>query len=108
MSEFRMYLRDKHKQPHGIILANKVDDKIHVGWSVCNKKDKWNRAVGVMIAESRSGATKYYNMQFEKYCELAPQKVRENMPRFIDRAKRYFKVSGDALPVYLKTFYGEE
>jgi tagatose-1,6-bisphosphate aldolase len=53
-----------------------------------------------MIAEARSLSCKYRFMNLNAFITSAPQKVREAMPRFIDKAIHYFKVGENALPVY--------
>ncbi len=52
------YLRRKNKHPRGIVIA--LDSK-HIGWSLCNPRDKWNRQRARMIAEARAKKGKHIN-----------------------------------------------
>jgi hypothetical protein len=41
----------KDKTPIGVIVAV---DKNKIGLSLCNKKDKWNKKLGIQIAKGRA------------------------------------------------------
>jgi len=45
------YTRDKNGHRNGVVVA--VDHGV-VGWSKCNKKDKFNKELGLRIAEGRA------------------------------------------------------
>ena len=49
------YIRDCQRRPYGVIVAL---DKEHIGMSLCNKKDKWDRELGLEIAAGRAGLNK--------------------------------------------------
>lgn len=47
------YIRNKKRKPIGVII---MDDEYSIGWSLCNKKDKWDRVYGIKKAYYRLGA----------------------------------------------------
>jgi len=46
------YVRDHGNNKIGIVIA----DGDQVGWSLCSRKDKWNRKLGILIATNRMNA----------------------------------------------------
>ena len=49
------YVRDNKRRPIGVVVAT---GKYKVGWSLCDKKDKWNKKVGVALAAGRASLPK--------------------------------------------------
>lgn len=47
------YVRDKKGRPFGVVVAT---GRNLIGWSKCNKSDKWNRELGLKIAANRSSS----------------------------------------------------
>jgi hypothetical protein len=83
------YVRNKNHQRIGVLVAMKVediDDKTHVvvGWSKCNRKDRFNSDSGKELAIRRIGTG--------RTTVAIPRGVREHLAKFTDRAKRYFKI----------------
>jgi hypothetical protein len=53
-------IRDENKQPRGIAVAVKNNNKIDYGFSLINPKaDRWNKALGTEIAVYRALADSY-------------------------------------------------
>lgn len=73
------YVRDDHYKPIGVIIATGRDK---IGYSLCNKKDKWNRETGKRIAFGRAekGSTIWI-----------PNSVKHDYDKMMIRAKKYFK-----------------
>ena len=47
---YKQYLRDKNNNPIGLVIVSK--DR-HVGWSKCNKLDKFDKRIANIIAMNR-------------------------------------------------------
>ena len=45
------YMKDKYGHRKGVVCAT---SKIGIGWSLCNKKDRFNRDFALKIAEGRA------------------------------------------------------
>ena len=75
------YVRDRNGHPLGVVVALGKKD---VGWSLCNKKDKFDKEFGLMIAKGRAIKTKTKH-------KFIPKTVLPYIHKMEDRAKRYFK-----------------
>lgn len=84
----KQYIRDKKNNPIGILLATKKDNVIHIGWSLCSKKDKFNKEKGMTIALGRMMF--YYIPQPGLIPFGIPNSIQENVAYIADRANRYF------------------
>jgi ABC-type xylose transport system substrate-binding protein len=85
----KKYIRDPEtKQPRGIAVAVKTDDKINYGFSLINPKaDKWNKKIGTAIAVNRAMSDQY-NLPAVKDREQVVLDAFENLQ---NRAVKYFK-----------------
>ena len=73
------YVRDSKRQPVGVGVAI---GKYKVGWSLCDRKDKWNKEIGVALAAGRAALPK----------NLVPaQTVFEAVTRMKRRAVEFYK-----------------
>jgi hypothetical protein len=88
-SELIQYIRDKNNAPLGVVVAQKRDNVIYYGYSLRNKKDKWNREVGIKIAIARANADSYVLPSSVKLTTL----VLNALSDLNKRAIRYFKDS---------------
>lgn len=84
----------KETQPRhkiGVMVADVVDGEVRAGWSLANRKDKFDQKRGTEIAMGRlqHGTS-----------ELVPDSIRLEYEYYVDRANRYFK---DAQPLVLET-----
>lgn len=78
------FVRDNHGDPRGIVVAQSIDDKIHIGWSFVNKKsgDKFNKERGLQIAIGR----------IEKNTNsVIPRDVNVVVDIIANRSRAYFK-----------------
>jgi|694.fasta_scaffold06007_7 hypothetical protein len=84
------YLRNKKRVPYGVLVAVKDENILHrgyaFGYSLCNKKDKFNKAMALKVALGRA------NVDGMKANDNPPHDVRRAAPSFFDRCKKYYKV----------------
>lgn len=80
----------------GIMLADKVEGKLRIGYSAVNylKGDVFNKEFGLRIARGRMSKSRV----------LVKDKLAETIVVFADRAKKYFQ---DAEPDYKIVTYSE-
>jgi len=92
MGNLIQYIR-KNKTPTGIVIAT---GKNKIGWSLLNKKDKWNKHIGLEIAKGRANKNVLW---FNSYgadlsAEENPRLFKDLLPALVkmeQRAKKYFK-----------------
>jgi hypothetical protein len=83
-ASIRQYIRNSKGNPRGVILAIKrPDGTVGFGWSLCNRKDSYNKDFGYGIALRR--ATEGSNAAL-------PRPVEKLKADFFDRAGKYFRV----------------
>ncbi len=75
--------RGKNNQPVGVMVAEKIDGKIHIGWSITHKRDTYNKQKGELIAANR---LKAYTGELKVPSHMLP-----DMLIFIDRCQFYFR-----------------
>ena len=73
------YVRDERGKRVGVVVAT---GKTNVGWSLCHRTDRWDRAKALTIAEGRAinGSSK----------EI-PHTVQYDFDCMVDRASRFYK-----------------
>lgn len=79
------YLRNKKGVPYGVLVAVKnPDSRYRVGYSVCNRKDRFSKQRALEIAIGRA----------EVCSDLGPtpHDVAKNLGNFKDRCDKYYKV----------------
>lgn len=99
------YIRNKKNEKIGILVADIIDNDVHIAYSICNKKDKFNKQYGKEITTNRmnthntphidnvdvSSLNLYETLPYKllqnhrKYCNIS------NIEHFINRCSRYFK-----------------
>lgn len=88
----KTYVRGRKKQPVGVLVAIKNDNKVHIGWSKCNiKLDRFDRQFGFYLAAVRSLSKKI--VLKGKTCqhkEILPTTVQKYLPKFVERANKFF------------------
>jgi hypothetical protein len=77
------YIR-KNKTPIGVMVAIKTADGFRFGYSLCNRKDKFNKEMALKIAFGRAESHENY--------EVVPHVIAKNHDEFIDRCNRYYKI----------------
>lgn len=81
------YIRNKKRIPIGVITAVKSECEygFNMGYSLCNKKDRFNKKMALKIALGRANVVN--DVQ-----EVFPHEVRKMISSFVDRCKKYYKV----------------
>lgn len=80
------YVRDKKRIPYGVIVAVKNSQGFTVGYSQCNKKDRFNKRMALKIAISRATDTGW------NACHgVDPHAIDKMIPAFVERCKKYYK-----------------
>lgn len=74
------YLRDKNGSPVGVVVALGKED---IGWSLCNKRDRFNKQRALEIAVGRS-----YKRNIS---DTKPVTILPLFNKVYARAQRYFK-----------------
>jgi hypothetical protein len=81
------YIRDNHNRPYGVVVALKDENSVRYGYSLQNKRDKWDRSTGLKIALARASSGNYKLPLSEKLSG----KVIENFRFLSERAVKYYK-----------------
>lgn len=86
----KQYYRTKNGNPRGLIIA--LDKGIY-GWSLCSKKDVFNKKVGTSIAMGRAqkAALLSDDERFDYYQYSVPNSMWELFTEINKRAYKYFK-----------------
>jgi hypothetical protein len=79
----RHHIRDMFNRPIGTVVAIRVGDDVHYGWSLCNMNmDHPVKDVGTAIALQRAKAIDY---------DGYPYRIHGHMDIIRQKAERYFK-----------------
>ena len=82
------YVRSRKNIPHGVLVAIKSEDGFRIGYSLCNKKDRFNKRMALKIAIGRA------EFSSEPAVIMSmPHPVRKMAPAFWARCKKYYKVA---------------
>lgn len=91
------YIRNNDKTKKGMLVAgvDPATDKVSIGWSLCYKKDKFNKFTAFNYAEGRALS----NVRMEKYMDndvfdiidVTPFTVLNSLPDFLGRIKNFYK-----------------
>ena len=88
------YVRNRKGEKIGCLLAAKTSSNcVGVGWSKCNKLDKFDKKIAKIIAEGRANkcpidCSLWMN---NRIIRNSPTCIYKNIFDFVNRAKRYFK-----------------
>ena len=92
--EIRQYIRNKDRSPKGVFIAvrdSNMKDVVSIGWSLCHKNDKYDKARAEQIAYNR--ALKYSTVAI-------PQSICMELDNFVSRCERYFKTTNISVGEY--------
>jgi len=102
------YIRDKKHNPYGVLLAKKNGNSVSIGYSLCCKKDTFNKKMGRLIAEGRANvyknssliAIKHLNRQTDSFWEHAsdnenrtvkiPEGMQDTISEFVRRCREHY------------------
>lgn len=79
------YVR-KNGKPFGAIVAVKSEDGFRIGYSLCNKKDRFKKETGLKIAFGRADT---WNLLPYKI----PNEIMSVLPLFIQRCRKYYRTA---------------
>jgi hypothetical protein len=75
------YVRDKHGHRKGVVCALGRKD---IGWSLCCKRDKFDKDFGLMIAQARAVRSRIKKKNI-------PRVILPYLEKMEGRAKKYYK-----------------
>ena len=78
-------LKEYGGEPVGVIVST---ERNKLGWSLCSKKDRFNKEMGKRIAINRAD---YYGTNKANVLEEAPNSIREELLKMYDRSNKYYK-----------------
>lgn len=76
------YIRRGKNRKKGVLVAVPVDNKVKFGWSLCHRKDRFNKDFGKKIAIERALCDRQVKL---------PDSIKDSMNMFVSRATRYYK-----------------
>lgn len=76
----------KKNVPYGVIVGVKIEEGFGVGYSLCNKKDRFNKKMALKIAIGRV----YQGNCIGEGLGGVPNDVRRMAPGFIRRCNKYY------------------
>lgn len=86
------YIRDNNNNPRGVAVAVRDNDQVFYGYSLCNKKDRYDKTRGMNIAVNRALAVNGYNLP------LIAETRKTILERFASLEKRALKYFADISP----------
>jgi hypothetical protein len=89
------YVRDENKVPIAIFIADQVDDRVVIGFAVCNAKDSFSKERGKTIAMGR--AHKWYPHEIL----IIPQRVASNFFGFLEECIARQVFQGKTFPTWV-------
>lgn len=86
------YVRNKKRIPYGVVVAVKDGDQgYQIGFSLCNKKDRFNKKMALKIAIGRAFLK---GSAYRSCYHSAPRDVDRMLLIFNARCDKYYKVGG--------------
>ena len=84
------YIRDSKGRSRGLLVAGRdmMSGLVSIGWSMCNKKDVFDKSVAWMLATSRLVYNRFEEDTVSK--GGIPHSIEPELFFFYDRAERYF------------------
>jgi hypothetical protein len=90
------YVRCRKNIPHGVLVAVKSEHGYRLGYSLCNKKDRFNKRMALKIAIGRADNNAVVgepgSAAEDRRRDATPHPVRKMIPAFEARCKKYYKV----------------
>lgn len=82
------YVRNNKRIPYGVVVGVKTPEGFALGYSLCNKKDRFNKKMALKIALGRATYS-----SCKPPVGVEPHDIRKMMPAFFERCKKYYKVN---------------
>lgn len=83
----KQYIRDEKKNPRGVAVAVRENGEVFYGFSLWDRKDKYDKDLGLKIAINRAGSDSYKLPKVEDRCDVVLSAYADLQAR----ALRYFK-----------------
>lgn len=81
------HVRKNDGTPVATLVAEKTNpNEVAISWSLCNKKDNFNKHVGITVAADRLKLANTDNSHI-------PHIIKKNMGIFVGRAMKYFRAN---------------
>lgn len=80
------YVRNRKGIPVGVIVAMKSDGGFGIGYSLCNRKDRFKKETALKIAFGRAESNGASLMLHE-----LPRGIARVLPEFMERCKKYYR-----------------
>lgn len=77
------YIRDRKGLPVGAIVSVKSENGFNIGYSLCNRRDRFKKDLALKIAFARAS--------FDLIRPDIPRDISKALPAFIERCQRYYK-----------------
>jgi hypothetical protein len=81
------YVRNNKNIPQGVLVAIKSEDGFRIGYSLCNKKDRFNKRMALKIAIGRAEFS-----SDPAVVSVMPHPVKKMASAFWARCRKYYKV----------------
>lgn len=86
----KKYVRSRRdRRPIGVVVSFVENNKIHYGWSLCNKLDRFDKEVGISLAIQR--AVPVAQLSKNALNREVAQTVTKDLASMIDRSEAYFR-----------------
>lgn len=85
------YIRYNNGDPRGVLVAVKFENNFRIGYSLCNKKDRFSKNMALKIALGRAYTG-------NPNCDVGgsgviPHPIDKALGEFASRCKKYYKVA---------------
>lgn len=88
------YVRNEKKVPVAIFVADQVDDRVVIGFAVCNDKDSFSKELGKTIALGRAHKFAVHEML------IVPARIASNFLDFLEQCIARKSFQGKAFPLW--------
>ncbi len=78
------YVRKRNRIPYGVIVAIKSESGYEIGFSLCNKADRFSKEMALKIAIGRA--------QIKDDVRPVPRPIAKVITAFVKRCDKYYKI----------------
>lgn len=90
------YIKKGNHKKIGVLIAYKKNNKVYIGYSLCNNKDTWDKDFAKELAIRRAGS--WGEKKLPKSFPV-PASIKNDFNDFISRCNKYYK--DEPLPKWL-------
>ena len=88
-TQLKAYILNKQNQRIGIVIAQKIGQKVGVGWSLCCKRDRFDSMVAETMAIGRAAKV---IINGDKNPSEIPNSIKSHVEHMQSRATKYFRM----------------